>query len=85
MLILTLSSLRLDVFVSAVTHLSRDKSAALIKSETVTVDHMVECGVSRLLKAGNTVTIRKYGKYVFTEELGVSKKGKAKIKVKHYR
>lgn len=83
--VLTLSSLRLDAFVSAVTHLSREKSAALIKSEAVMVDHVIEDSVSAFLKEGGTITIRKYGKFVFAEDLGFSKKGKAKIAVKHYR
>ena len=81
----TLSSLRLDAFVSAVTHLSREKSSTLIRTDMVTVDHVTENSVSCTLKEGNTVTIRKYGKYVFTKDLGVSKKGKAKIEVKHFR
>ena len=85
MLVLTLSSLRLDAFVSAVTHLSREKAAALIRSDLVMVDHIIENSVSASLKEGNTVTIRKYGKFVLTEDLGFSKKGKVKIEVKHYR
>ena len=85
MFVITLSSLRLDAFVSAVTHLSREKAAALIRSDFVMIDHVVENGVSASLKEGGTVTIRKYGKYVFTADLGFSKKGKAKIEVKHYR
>lgn len=82
---LTLSSLRLDAFVSAVTHLSREKSSRLIRSELVTVDHVTEDSVSRILREGDTVTIRKYGKYVFVSDLGFSKKGKQKIGIKHYR
>ena len=81
----TLSSLRLDTFVSAVTHLSRDKAARLIKSDMVMLDHVTENSVSKLLTEGDSVTIRKYGKYVFTEDLGFSKKGKQKIQVKHFR
>lgn len=81
----TLSSLRLDAFVAAVTRLSREKSSALIRTDMVAVDHVTENSVSSMLKEGNTVTIRKYGKYVFTKDLGFSKKGKTKIEVKHFR
>lgn len=82
---LTLSSLRLDVFVSAVCNLSRDKSQRLIKSDAVSVNHYVIDNVSILLNVGDTITIRKFGKFVFTGESGLSKKGKHKITVNHFR
>lgn len=82
---LTLSSLRLDVFVAAVTRLSRENAAALIKSELVAVNHLTEKNLSKTLKEGSTVTIRKYGKFVFTASQGVSKKGKLRITVRHLR
>lgn len=84
-LLYTLSSLRLDAFVAAAAHLSRDKAARLIKNELVMVDHVTETEVSSLLKEGMTVTIRKYGKFVLTELRGTSKKGKLRVAVKHYR
>ena len=84
-LLFTLSSLRLDAFVAAAAHLSRDKAARLIKNELVMVDHVTETEVSSLLKEGMTVTIRKYGKFVLTELRGTSKKGKLRVAVKHYR
>lgn len=82
---LTLSSLRLDVFVCAVCNLSRDKSQKLIKSELVAVNHNTTDNVSKTLSVGDVITIRKFGKFVFTDEHGVSKKGKLKITVKHFR
>ena len=83
--VLTLSSPRLDAFVSAVTGLSREKSAKLIRSDMVAVDHVTENSISKSLCEGNTITVRKYGKYVFAEDLGLSKKGKHRISVKHFR
>lgn len=81
----TVSSLRLDVFVSAVCRLSRDKSQNFIKSDLVTVNHNTVDNVSKLLKVGDVVTVRKYGKFEFTEDCGFSKKGKARISVNHFR
>ncbi len=81
----TVSSLRLDVFVSAVTSLSRDKSQSLIKSDFVSINHNVENNVSKTVSVFDVITIRKYGKFVFAEDCGLSKKGKIKIKVKHFR
>lgn len=82
---LTLSSLRLDVLVSGLCNLSRDKSQSLIKADFVSVNHKITDNVSATLKVGDVITIRKYGKFVFTDEKGFSKKGKVKISVKHFR
>lgn len=81
----TLSSLRLDAFVAAVTNLSRDKAARLIKSELVMIDHVISTDVSKPLSVGATVTIRKYGKYVLSEDAGPTRKGRLRISVKHFR
>ena len=83
--VFTLSSLRLDAFVARCTHLSREKAARLIKSELVAVNRVTETSVSAMLHEGDTVTIRKYGKFVLTAELGASRKGKDRIAVRHYR
>ncbi len=82
---LTVSSLRLDVFVSALCNLSRDKSQSLIKADLVCVNHKIIDNVSAILKVGDVITIRKYGKFVFTDEKGFSKKGKVRVSVKHFR
>ena len=81
----TVSSLRLDVFVSAVCNLSRANSQKYIKSEFVTVNHMVNSNFSKSLNEGDVVTIKKYGKFVFIAEEGVTKKGRLRIRVKHFR
>lgn len=82
---LAISSLRLDVFTSAVTKLSRDKAARLIRSDMVMVDHIPENSVSRLIGEGATVTIRKYGKFVLSALLGDTRKGKLRVAVRHFR
>lgn len=81
----TVSSLRLDVFVSAICSLSRDKSQKLIKSDLVSVNHKIVNSVSKCVCVGDVITIRKFGKFVFAEENGFSKKGKLRISVKHFR
>ena len=82
--VLTLSSLRLDAFVAAVCHLSREKAAALIKSDMVAVDHVIENGVAYNLKEGCAVSVRKHGKFILSEVLGETRKGKLRITVKHF-
>lgn len=81
----TVSSLRLDVFVSSICNLSRDKASKLIKSDMVAINHKIENSVSKNIAVGNTVTIRKFGKFVFSEIKGLSQKGKYKISVKRFR
>ena len=81
----TVSSLRLDVFVATLSHTSRDKSQQLIKSDLVSVNHKIENNVSKALCVGDVITIRKFGKFVFAEQDGLSKKGKLRVLVKHFR
>ncbi len=82
---LTVSSLRLDVFVAALCSLSRDKSQKMIKADLVCVNHIVTENVSAVLKVGDVITVRKFGKFVFTDENGLSKKGRHRVTVKHFR
>lgn len=81
----TVSSLRLDVFVSALCNLSREKASKLITSENVTVNHKLQTSISKILSVGDTITIKKYGKFVFTDNNGFSKKGRIRVLVKHFR
>lgn len=81
----TVSSLRLDVFVSSLCSLSREKSQQLIKADMVSLNHNIENNVSKNLKVSDVISIRKYGKYIFAESNGFSKKGKFKITVNHFR
>ncbi len=82
---LTVSSLRLDVLVSALCAVSRDKSQKMIKADLVCVNHNVTNNVSATISVTDVITIRKYGKFVFIAENGFSKKGKIRITVKHFR
>lgn len=81
----TVASLRIDVFVSAVCNLSRDKSQQYIKSDMVSLNHNVENDISKNIKVGDIISIRKYGKFVFAELNGLTKKGRLRIFVNHFR
>ena len=81
----TASSLRLDIFVASLCHLSREKAQQLIKSDLVTLNHVIENNVSKTLCVSDIITIRKFGKFMFAEDSGFSKKGKHKVLVKHFR
>ncbi len=79
------SSPRLDAVVASLTKLSRDKSAGLINSGKVFTNYFENKKVSYILKENDIITIRGYGKFVFIEQLGTTKKGRIKIKINHYR
>lgn len=81
----TISSLRLDAFVAAAAGLSREKAARMIRSELVMIDHVVNTDVSAPLSPGATVTIRKYGKFVLSADLGTTRKGRLRVSVKRFR
>lgn len=81
----TVSSLRLDNIVAAVTGLSRDKTSKVILSGDVSLNFKTEQNVSRLLKQGDTFTIRGKGKFSLDTVSGVTKKGRLKISVIYFR
>ncbi len=82
--ILLVTSLRLDNLVSAVTGLSRSASAELIDEGIVTVNYRVRRRRDMQVEPGDVLSIRRYGKYIFNEIVGESKKGKARILLKKY-
>lgn len=77
----SVSSLRLDCIVGACTNLSRDKSAALIKSGLVSADFSVCQNVSSILKEGTVISIRGYGRFRLVEVFGETKKGRLRVKI----
>lgn len=82
---LTVSSLRFDNIVAAVSGLSRDKTAKLILSGETTLNFVVTQNVSCRVKDGDTFTIRGKGKFKLDKVLGETKKGRHKILVIHFR
>ena len=84
--ILTISatSMRLDNIVKAIINKSRDISADLIKSGDVKVNYVVEDKASSLLKKGDLLSIRRFGRFLIYNECGNTKSGKIKLEVKHY-
>ena len=81
----TMASVRLDSVVSALTGMSRDKSAKLILAGNVFLNHQCRQNVSMHLKQGDTLSIRGYGKYIIGDYTGLTKKGRVKLVIKQYR
>lgn len=79
------SSMRLDVIVAAITGLSREKTAALVLSGKIFVNYTENKNVSYILKEDDILTIRGNGKFIIKEQAGVTKKGRLKLNIEHYR
>lgn len=81
---LTVSSLRIDVLVSGICGVSRDKSAAFIKSGRVILNGIQILSSSVTVEPGDIFSVKGYGKFVFSDLGGVTRKGKNHITIKKY-
>lgn len=82
---LIVSSMRLDVIVAALTKISRGKTVSFVLSGKIFVNYCENKNVSCILKEGDILTIRGYGKFIVKEQLGTTKKQRLKIIIDHYR
>lgn len=79
---LTISSFRLDVFVSAVCNLSREKSSSLIKNGYVKVNWQTIDSISKEVHEYDMISIRGFGRTKISNILGKTKKDRYKVVVK---
>lgn len=82
--VLQVASLRTDVVIAKVYNLSRESSLDLFRAGKVFVNGRMCENNAKTLKAGDVVNARGYGKFVFMEEKGETKKGKINAKVVVY-
>lgn len=82
---LLVSSPRIDGILSKVYPLSRSQSLELFRAKKVFVNGRVYENNSGILKDGDTVSVRGYGKFVFYGTVDETKKGKFRISVGIYR
>lgn len=78
----TLTSYRLDVYISASYHLSRQESRALIKAGNVKVNWEPISKISKEIEVGDLISIRGYGRSIFYSEEGLSKKNKIRSTIR---
>jgi len=81
---ITSSSLRLDNIVKHITNKSRDAATAIINTGDVKVNFAVNDKTTYLVKEEDMISIRRYGRFKISKELGLTKSGKNKIEIKHY-
>ena len=75
---------RIDGVLAKVYHLSRSDSAELFRQKKVFVNGRLCENSSRLLKPEDRVSARGYGKFIYTGQQSISKKGKLNAKVLVY-
>lgn len=81
----TVSSLRLDNIVAAITGMSREKTKSFIMSSNISVNFIPTQNVSQILSQDDCLIIRGKGKYVINDVLGQTKKHRIRISIIHYR
>lgn len=79
----TVAAPRLDAVVSVFCNLARNKALELVEGDRVQVNYRSCATASKLLKEGDVLTVRGFGKAIFTEG-GTSKKGRMFISLKKY-
>lgn len=80
----TAASARLDCIVGACTNKSRSVSAQLVERGFVNVNYVPVKNTSHIVKDGDIISVRGFGKMLIEIGEGLSKKGKIKITVKQY-
>ncbi|MGN1130649.1 MAG: YlmH/Sll1252 family protein [Ruminococcus sp.] len=81
---LLVSSMRLDVIVASLTNLSRQRTSEMILSGKVFCNYLQTQNVSHKVIDNDIVSIRGYGKYIVEGQIGLSKKGRIKLSIKHF-
>lgn len=85
LLTVQVASLRVDAVLAKVYHMSREKSLELFRSGKVYVDGRLCENNARLLKSGETVNARGFGKFTVGDGLRETKKGKLAADIAVYR
>lgn len=80
----TAASLRLDCIVGLAARISREKAAALIRSDKVEVDHLPAASVSMELHEGNIISVRGYGRFILSGINGSTKKGRIHVALRKF-
>ena len=79
---ISISSNRLDNYVSEITKYSRSKTEKIIKEERVKINSKIETKPSKEINIKDEIVIRGYGKFIVDEFLGVNKKEKNVVLIK---
>ena len=79
-----MSSLRLDNILSSVAHLSREEAKNYVLGERVHLSLHPNPKPDTILLPNERVSVEGWGKFLFLEEIGISKKGKSVILIEKF-
>jgi len=80
----TLDSLRLDLVISKICNISRSKANEMIEKELIKINHRIITKSTTLVKELDTISIRRFGRYMINNTQNRSKKGKIILKYAKY-
>lgn len=80
----TVASLRLDSLVSLATGLSREKAAERVRAGHVVLGYSETDSISAAVKPGDVFSVKGYGKFILTDEMHETKKGRLYLKINQY-
>jgi len=78
------ASLRIDAVVAAILNISRKNASDLIAAERVNVDHLPVSSNSYLIKPGQIISVRGFGRFVFVTGGEKTRSQRLHIQVKKY-
>lgn len=81
---ISVSSMRCDNIIAKVYNLSRSQSLKLFQEKRICINGKDTENNDTLLKEGDVVSVRGYGKFISHEASGLSKKGKLYIEIEKY-
>lgn len=79
------SSLRIDTVVSAVFKMSRNSASQLINQEKIFINSKTVYKDSVQLKEGDVVSVRGYGKFIYSQTVNETRKHKMVVAIRLYR
>jgi len=80
----TLESLRLDLVVSKICKISRSKANEMITSELIKINHKTITKQTTIVKELDTISIRRFGRFIIKDTKNKSKKDKIILKYAKY-
>lgn len=80
----TVASLRLDAVASLALRQSRGKTAELIREGCIAVNGAISQSASQLLKPGDRLSVRGFGKFQLAQEIGTTRKERLHVVIRKY-
>ena len=77
---LSLSSMRLDCIVKALTNLSREAAAETVRAGLVELSYSTDDNVSSSVKSGDIISVRGFGKFLIGDTDGETKSGRLRVR-----